>query len=162
MRPIGPAWRVVVGASHGGLPLSNPPAVIGLAMLPPKRFHPFQLDTLGLGAVVRAAAKRGARRGLMGIGGSATNDGGFGLARALGWEFLDRSGKPIEGGRVYTNWSESALRDAAGGFGALVVATDVQNRLLGRRGASRVYGPQRLRRRFRTGRALPGPVGGCC
>ena len=65
-------------------------------MLPPKRFHPFQLDTLGLGAVVRAAAKKGARRCLMGIGGSATNDGGFGLARALGWEFLDRKGELIE------------------------------------------------------------------
>ena len=71
-------------------------AVIGLAMLPPRRFHPFQLDTLGLGAVVRAAAKKGARRCLMGIGGSATNDGGFGLARALGWEFLDRKGELIE------------------------------------------------------------------
>src|ERR1017187_8626585 len=59
-------------------------AVIGLAMLPQKRFHPFRLDTLGLGAVVRAAAKRGARRCLMGVGGSATNDGGFGLAREIG------------------------------------------------------------------------------
>ena len=68
-------------------------AVIGLAMLPPRRFHPFQLDTLGLGAVVRAAREKGGRRCLMGIGGSATNDGGFGLARALGWEFLDRSGE---------------------------------------------------------------------
>ena len=72
-------------------------AVVGLAMLPPQRLHPFQLVTLALGAVVRAAAKRGARRCLMGIGGSATNDGGFGLARALGWEFLDRQGEVIEG-----------------------------------------------------------------
>src|ERR1019366_9887363 len=71
-------------------------AVIGLAMLPPKRFHPFQLDTLGLGAVVQAAAKKGARRCLIGLGGSATNDGGFGLARALGWEFVDRQGELIE------------------------------------------------------------------
>src|SRR3989442_31077 len=63
--------------------------VIGLALLPPKRFHPFQLDTFGLGAVLAAASARGARRCLMGLGGSATNDGGFGLARALGWEFLD-------------------------------------------------------------------------
>jgi glycerate kinase len=46
--------------------------------------------------MVRAAAKRRARRCLMGIGGSATNDGGFGLARALGWEFLDRQGELIE------------------------------------------------------------------
>jgi len=70
--------------------------VIGLAMLPDGRFHPFDLDTFGLGAVVRAAARKGARRCLVGIGGSATNDGGFGLARALGWEFLDDNGHRIE------------------------------------------------------------------
>ena len=68
-------------------------AVIGLAMLPPGRFHPFELDTWGLGEVVRAAAEKGAKRCLMGIGGSATNDGGFGLARALG---LGVPGSPRE------------------------------------------------------------------
>ncbi|MGD0259263.1 MAG: glycerate kinase [Verrucomicrobiota bacterium] len=118
-------------------------AVIGLAMLPPKRCHPFQLDTLGLGAVVRAAAKKGARRCLMGIGGSATNDGGFGLARALGWEFLDRQGELIE------RWTGLDLLERIRApqrrrwFSSFVVATDVQNRLLGRRGATRVYGPQK-------------------
>jgi glycerate kinase len=117
--------------------------VIGLAMLPPKRFHPFQLDTLGLGAVLRAAAKRGARRCLMGIGGSATNDGGFGLARALGWEFLDRKGGLVE---RWTGLHElEQIRDPRHRrwFSEFVVATDVENRLLGRQGASRVYGPQK-------------------
>src|SRR5258707_2429057 len=61
--------------------------VIGLANLPPKRFHPFELDTYGLGAVIEAASDKGARRCFVGIGGSATNDGGFGLARSLGWQF---------------------------------------------------------------------------
>src|ERR1700756_1294305 len=56
--------------------------VIGLALLPSKKFHPFQLDTLGLGAVIRAAVKRGAKHCFVGIGGSATNDAGFGVARA--------------------------------------------------------------------------------
>ena len=65
-------------------------------MLPPKQFHPFRLDTFGLGSVLRAAAKRGARRCLVGIGGSATNDGGFGVACALGWKFLNREGKRID------------------------------------------------------------------
>src|SRR5258706_15927467 len=69
--------------------------IIGLAMLPPKRFHPFQLDTFGMGAVIQAASAAGARRCLLGIGGSATNDGGFGLARALGWEFRDAQGELI-------------------------------------------------------------------
>jgi len=118
-------------------------AVIGLSMLPAKRFHPFQLDTLGLGAVVRAAAKRGARRCLMGIGGSATNDGGFGLARALGWEFLDRKGGLIEQWTGLHGLEQIRAPRRRRWFSGFVVATDVENRLLGRRGASRVYGPQK-------------------
>jgi glycerate 2-kinase len=58
-------------------------AVIGLAMLLPNQSHPFELDTFGLGPVLAAAARKGAKRCLVGIGGSATNDGGFGVARAL-------------------------------------------------------------------------------
>ena len=118
-------------------------AVIGLAMLPPKRFHPFQLDTLGLGAVVRAAMKRGARRCLMGIGGSATNDGGFGLARALGWEFLDRQGESIEQWTGLSRLERIRAPQRRRWFNQLLAATDVQNPLLGRRGATRVYGPQK-------------------
>ena len=63
--------------------------IIGLAMLPPKQFHPFQLDTFGLAAVLEAAAKKGVRRCFVGIGGSATNDGGAGMARGLGWKFFN-------------------------------------------------------------------------
>jgi glycerate kinase len=118
-------------------------AVIGLAMLPPKQFHPFQLDTLGLGAVVRAAMRRGARRCLIGIGGSATNDGGFGLARALGWEFLDTSGKLIEQWTDLIRLERIRAPRRRRWFSSLVAATDVQNRMLGARGASRVYGPQK-------------------
>ncbi|MBI4661443.1 MAG: glycerate kinase [Verrucomicrobia bacterium] len=70
--------------------------VIGLALLPPGRYHPFELDTFGLGAVLRAAAAQGAQECVIGIGGSATNDGGFGVARSMGWAFLGESGEPIE------------------------------------------------------------------
>ena len=118
-------------------------AVIGLAMLPPKRSHPLGLDTQGLEAVVRAAAAKGAKRCLMGIGGSATNDGGFGLARALGWQFLDRNGQPI------ANWTGLRWLERIRApqrrrwFATCLVATDVQNPLLGLRGATRVYGPQK-------------------
>ena len=117
--------------------------VIGLAMLPPGRFHPFQLDTYGVGALIRAAAAKGANRLLIGVGGSATNDAGFGLARALGWEFRDGAGKPIR------RWIQlGALREIRKParrlrFREVVVAVDVQNPLLGRHGATRVYGPQK-------------------
>lgn len=117
--------------------------VIGLVMLPPKRFHPFQLDTLGLGAVVRAAVKKGATCCLMGIGGSATNDGGFGLARALGWEFLDRKGGLVEQWTGLHELEQIRAPRHRRWFSEFVVATDVENRLLGRQGASRVYGPQK-------------------
>src|SRR6266545_2142160 len=70
--------------------------VIGLAMLPPGKFHPFELDTFGLGAVLRAAQEKAAKQILIGIGGSATNDGGFGLARSLEWRFVDNHGHPVE------------------------------------------------------------------
>jgi glycerate kinase len=118
-------------------------AIVGLAMLPPGQFHPFELDTFGLGAVIRAAAAKDAKRCLMGIGGSATNDGGFGLARSLGWKFLDRDGNSIEHwtglGQLATIRAPSPRRCLR----QLLVAVDVQNPLLGPRGATRVYGPQK-------------------
>jgi len=117
--------------------------VVGLAMLPRGKYHPFELDTYGLGAVLRAASAAGAQRCLVGIGGSATNDAGFGLARALGWQFANRHGESI------TRWTElhqlSAIRapEAIQLFEELIVAVDVQNSLLGPEGCSRVYGPQK-------------------
>ena len=117
--------------------------VIGLAQLPPGKFHPFQLDTFGLGAVVRAASAQGARRCLIGIGGSATNDAGFGLARALGWEFHDRAGNSLESWtqlHALTHLIPPARRRW---FEETIVAVDVQNPLLGSEGCTRIYGPQK-------------------
>jgi glycerate kinase len=115
--------------------------IIGLAMLPSNKFHPFQLDTFGLGKVLHAARKLGCRHCVIGIGGSATNDGGFGMARALGWKFLNRDGAEIE------NWVElkSLTRIIASKKMRMkiTVAVDVQNPLLGLHGATRVYGPQK-------------------
>jgi glycerate kinase len=118
-------------------------AVIGLAMLPSGRFHPFALDTTGLGAALRAAARKGARRCLLGIGGSATNDAGFGLARAMGWQFLDRNDRPIEQWTNLHRLHRIRPPQRRRWFKQLIVATDVQNPLLGPRGATRIYGPQK-------------------
>ncbi|EEF59137.1 glycerate kinase [Pedosphaera parvula] len=115
----------------------------GLAQLPPGKYHPFNLHTFGIGKAILATANKGAKRCLVGIGGSATNDAGFGLARALGWEFIDRSGKPI------VEWTElhslKTLRAPKEPylFEELLVAVDVQNTLLGRHGCTRIYGPQK-------------------
>ncbi len=116
--------------------------VNGLAMLPSKKFHPFQLDTFGLGAVLDAAEKAGAKKCVVGIGGSATNDGGFGLACALGWKFFGRFGDPI---REW--WQLEHLAKVQAPEKPLklkvTVAVDVANPLLGPKGCSRIYGPQK-------------------
>ena len=117
--------------------------IIGLAGLPAGRFHPFDLDTFGLGAVLRAVAKLRPQRCWIGIGGSATNDAGFGLARGLGWHFLDAARQPI------TRWTDlirlatvvPPRRPLA--LAQTLVAVDVRNRLLGVEGCTRVYGPQK-------------------
>src|SRR5581483_7155536 len=117
--------------------------VIGLAMLPPKQFHPFELATFGLGAVLGAAVRKGAKRCLIGVGGSATNDGGFGLARALGWSFLDRDGEPIERWTGLQSLDRIVAPRRGRGSPEVIAAVDVRNPLLGRRGAAQVYGPQK-------------------
>jgi glycerate kinase len=117
--------------------------VIGLAKLPAGKFHPFDLDTFGLGAVIRAAARKGAKRCIIGIGGSATNDGGFGLARALGWKFLDRDGQAIERWTDLRRLASIARPKRSRWFREMIVAVDVRNPLLGLRGATRIYGPQK-------------------
>lgn len=116
--------------------------IVGLALLPPGRFHPYELDTAGLGAAFRAAWAAGASEILMGIGGSATNDGGFGVAHALGWEFCEANEKQIEKwiqlDRLHHWFPAQDLPKVP-----VTVAVDVDNPLLGPNGCSRVYGPQK-------------------
>lgn len=122
--------------------------VIGLALLPAERraeeqYHPFHLDTYGIGAVFRQAEQAGARHVYVGIGGSSTNDGGFGLARALGWRFWKENGVEIN---AWTELDQLARVEAPSqplAFDELIIAVDVDNPLLGKYGASRIYGPQK-------------------
>jgi glycerate kinase len=116
--------------------------VNGLALLPPGQFHPFQLDTFGLGKVYLTAAEMKAAKIIVGIGGSSTNDGGFGFAKALGYQFLDQQNVPIQ------KWTDLEKLDriamsAHQPFIETIVGVDVQNPLLGPNGASRIYGPQK-------------------
>jgi glycerate kinase len=139
-RPIEASWRWCPGSSTAIIESAR---VVGLAMLPKGKYHPFELDTYGLGAVLKEAAATGVRRCLVGIGGSATNDAGFGLARALGWQFHNDHEETI------CRWTQlnhlASIRPPTHPrlFEELVVAVDVQNPLLGPQGCSRVYGPQK-------------------
>lgn len=116
--------------------------VIGLARLPHGKFHPFDRDSFGLGKLMLAVRKQGAKKIILGLGGSATNDGGFGMARALGWKFLDRNEREL------TRWIElerlARIAPPEHRFGVPILsATDVSNHLLGKRGATRIFGPQK-------------------
>ncbi len=139
-RPRAAEWWYARGT---GTAIVEAAQVNGLSLFSAGQYHPFQLDTFGLGAVLRAAKEAGARRLYVGIGGSATNDGGFGLARAFGWRFWTAGGKEI------LTWSdlERLARVEAPlaplGFAELIIAVDVSNPLLGSEGASRIYGPQK-------------------
>jgi glycerate kinase len=117
--------------------------IIGLAMLPKGKFHPFDLDSYGLGAALLAAARKGARHALIGIGGSATNDAGFGLARALGWKFFGRDGTEISEWLELDHLARIARPAGRPRIPSITVAVDVKNPLPGVRGCSRVYGSQK-------------------
>ena len=117
----------------------------GLAQLPRGRFHPFHLSTFGVGELILEAIRHHPRRLLIGVGGSATNDAGFGLARALGWRFLDATDTPIESWTRLTSLRrllEPAPSPKPSGL-SIEVAVDVQNPLLGKNGCSAIYGPQK-------------------
>lgn len=101
------------------------------------------LDSWGLAPLLLAAAQGGADLLLLGLGGSATNDGGFGLAQALGWRFFDSKGAAIL--RWSDLWQLRRLEppQRPSPLPPLVIAVDVRNPLLGPEGASAVYGPQK-------------------
>ncbi len=117
--------------------------VNGLAQLPPGKFHPFELDTFGLGEVLKDAVLAGAKRCVMGIGGSATNDGGFGVVRAMGWEFFNAKSAALDRWTDLHSLSQIKIAQRDRWFEEFSVAVDVNNPLLGPTGCTRVYGPQK-------------------
>lgn len=118
----------------------------GLHLVPEAKRNPLVTTTRGTGELIRDAIERGIKKLVIGIGGSATNDGGAGMAKALGVKFLNKEGKEIgDGGGAL---AELAAIDASGLHSALKnvsieVACDVDNPLTGPRGASAVFGPQK-------------------
>ncbi|NQW24194.1 MAG: glycerate kinase [SAR202 cluster bacterium] len=118
----------------------------GLAMLPRGRRNPKITTTLGVGQILKEALERGYGRIIVGLGGSATNDGGAGMATALGVRFLDANGNALPpGGTALARLDRidtSGLLEQIAGVD-IIAATDVTNPLCGPTGASAVYGPQK-------------------
>jgi glycerate kinase len=143
-----------VGAEFGLIPAEagNDVAVVemarasGLELVPPSRRDPRRTTTRGTGELILAACRSGARQVLVCIGGSATNDGGAGMAQAVGIRLLDSRGRDVGPGgaalldlaTIDVGTMDRAVRDTS-----FVVASDVDNPLVGPQGASAVYGPQK-------------------
>ncbi len=117
-------------------------AASGLAIVQDLNLNPLTASTLGTGILIRSALAKGARRILIGIGGSATNDGGLGVAIALGYTFK-KAGRPYAPTLETILEADQLEKPVALPAFELIVACDVDNPLLGPRGATRVYGPQK-------------------
>jgi glycerate kinase len=142
-RPVTAAWALT---GQGHTAVIEMAAASGLVLLRPHERDPLRTSTAGTGALIRAALDRGARHLLIGIGGSATSDGGAGMARALGARFLDRRGRELPpGGGALARLASIDLRrlDPRLREVRVDVACDVDNPLTGPRGAARVYAPQK-------------------
>ena len=133
----------IVGENTAVIEMS---AAAGITLVPDQMRNPLYTTTYGVGEMIKDAVEKGCRRFLVGIGGSATNDGGVGMLQALGYEFLDAEGNEVPLGargleqlsaikdeKVLPQLKECEFR----------VACDVENPLCGPQGSSAIYGPQK-------------------
>ncbi len=143
-RPIDAAWAML----PDGTAVVETAAASGLTLLPVEQRDPARTSTFGTGQLIAAALDAGCQRLIVGLGGSATNDGGTGLAQALGVRFLDTHGRTIDtrmcGGMLGRVASIDMTRlHRRVGQTPVTLASDVTNPLTGPRGASHIYGPQK-------------------
>ncbi len=121
-------------------------AASGITLVSEKERNPLNTSSYGTGELIRDAISRSARRFIIGIGGSATNDGGVGMLEALGFEFLDADGKAIHrSGKGLADLASISCKNAIPELSEceFLVACDVKNPLCGVNGCSAVYGPQK-------------------
>ena len=140
-----------VSAYYGYLEQSNTAVLemagaAGLTLVPDSQKNPMAATTYGVGEMIHDAIRRGCRNFIIGIGGSATNDGGLGMLKALGYVFLDKNGADVgEGAQalsriasIHTDHVDPRLASCH-----FHIACDVNNPLCGSNGATYVYGPQK-------------------
>ena len=121
-------------------------AAAGITLVPEKSRNPMSTTTYGVGELILDAIERGCRHFIVGIGGSATNDGGVGMLQALGYDFVTQEGKAISYGgnglrelaRIEESNVQPTLKECT-----FKVACDVTNPLCGENGSSAIFGPQK-------------------
>ncbi len=144
--PLGNMVSAKYGILKSGAAVIEMAEASGLTLVPYEKLDVMSATTFGTGELIRAALEKGCRKIYIGIGGSATNDGGVGMAQALGAHFYDDSGKelPFGGGalgrlaRIELQNMDKRLKETE-----IIIICDVDNPLCGCRGASAVYGPQK-------------------
>lgn len=144
--PLGAPIEAQMGMLPDRTAVIEMAAASGLPLVPADKRNPLITTTRGTGELIKAALDEGAKAILIGIGGSATNDGGAGVAQALGVKLLDHEGAELPPGGAYlanlakidTTGIDSRLNQVP-----ITVICDVDNPLCGERGASAVYGPQK-------------------
>ena len=144
--PLGESIRAKYGILNNGVGVVELAAASGLPLVPEELRNPMNTTTYGTGELILAAISDGCRKIVVGLGGSATNDGGMGIAQAFGISFLDQDGKELGfgGGQlgrlawINTQNLDSRLKEIE-----IIVACDVTNPLCGMEGASYIYGPQK-------------------
>lgn len=147
---VGPLGETV-SAQYGLVPETNTAIVeisqaAGIDLVPEDKLVPVSTTTYGVGELIVDAINQGCKNFVVGLGGSATNDGGMGMLQALGFEFVDKKGKLLGLGGGYlksienikTAKADSRLKECK-----FLVACDVDNPLFGAKGATQVYGPQK-------------------
>lgn len=142
-RPVEASYGLLQDGKTAVIEMS---AAAGLTLVPEEERNPMKATTYGVGEMIRDAINLGRRRFIVGLGGSATNDGGTGMLTALGYKFLDNHGNPIGPGAagleslalIETGYVMSQLKNCD-----FLVACDVTNPLCGPQGCSAIYGPQK-------------------
>ncbi|MDR2158890.1 MAG: glycerate kinase [Treponema sp.] len=147
--PLGDRVEAEFGLIDGGrTAVLDLAGASGIELVPRERLDPMKATTFGTGELVAAALDTGAEALVIGIGGSATCDGGAGMLSALGFRFLDEGGRPVDGAAGAAALERIASIDTAGADRRLRevtirVACDVTNPLTGPAGAAAVFGPQK-------------------
>jgi glycerate kinase len=143
-RPVRAAWGRLGGVRSDTAVIEMAQAS-GLRLLRSEEYDPLHASTFGTGELMQHALDAGCRRLLFGIGGSATNDGGVGMAQALGFSLLDAAGRELElGGSALAGLDRIEIGTSRFAVGTeVIVACDVDNPLCGPEGAAAIYGPQK-------------------
>lgn len=118
----------------------------GLPLVAEEERNPLDTTSYGTGELIRHALESGHRKFIIGLGGSATNDGGVGMLRALGVKFYDQEGKSLDGGGaslIHLSYYDDTDLDPRLKDSTFIIASDVINPLCGVNGASAIFGPQK-------------------